>query len=130
MQVPAHTAAHSGARPSYGIFHGEFALWDTGLSLLTCLTPLALITVDPPGHVVNHRGEVSGSVKTDGLETLVIGLHYPLDTAAVRVLRVAVLQTKPLVKNKNTCGNSSKSTADVAKNKGFQASRLKRARKN
>lgn len=63
--------------------------------LPTCLTPLAVMMVDLPGHVVNDRGEVSGSVKTDRLETLVIGLHHPLDTAAVRVLRVAVLQTKP-----------------------------------
>lgn len=62
--------------------------------------------VDLPGHVVDDRGEVSGSVKTDRLETLVIGLHYPLDPAAVRVLRVAVLQTKPLVKKTITLGNS------------------------
>lgn len=60
----------------------------------------AVITEDPPGHVVNDRGEVSGSVKADRLEALVIGLHHPLDAAAVRVLRVAVLQTQPFVRKK------------------------------
>lgn len=41
--------------------------------------------------MVNDGGEVGGPVETHGLETLVIGLHHPLDTAAVRVLWVAVL---------------------------------------
>lgn len=83
--------------------------------LPTCLTPLAVMMVDLPGHVVNDRGEVSGSVKTDRLETLVIGLHHPLDTAAVRVLRVAVLQTKPLVMNKMCLEKAQKSSTAVAK---------------
>lgn len=78
---------------------------------------------DLPGHVVNDRGEVSGSVKTDGLETLVIGLHHPLDAAAVRVLRVAVLQAKPF-EMKKICVEKA---AQPSQNKGFQASRAKRA---
>lgn len=63
-----------------------------------------MITMDLPGDVVNHRGEVSGSVKTHRLETLVIGLHYPLNTAAVWVLWVAVLhtnKTRPFLRKKN-----------------------------
>lgn len=63
---------------------------------------------DLPGHVVNDGGEVGGSVQTHRLETLVIGLHYPLDPAAVGVLRVAVLQTKPLIKKQSALGKSSK----------------------
>lgn len=46
---------------------------------------------DQPGDVVDDGGEVSGSVEAHGLETLVVRLHHPLDAAAVRVLRVAVL---------------------------------------
>lgn len=44
-----------------------------------------------PGYVVNNRGEVGGSVETHGFEALVIGLHHPLDAAAVRILWVPVL---------------------------------------
>lgn len=64
-----------------------------------CL-PRAVIAADLPGHVVNDRGEVSGSVETHGLQTLVIGLHHPLDAAAVRVLGVAVLWQNIFTKEK------------------------------
>lgn len=64
-------------------------------------TSLAVIIVDLPGHVVNNRGEVGGSVQTHRFETLVIGLHHPLDPAAVWVLRITILhkkrKTKPCV---------------------------------
>lgn len=92
---------------------------ETRLCPPACPTPPAVIVVDLPGHVVDDRGEVSGSVKTDRLETLVIGLHYPLDTAAVRVLRVAILQTKSFVKKKKNAQiileMSSESTAAIVK---------------
>lgn len=55
---------------------------------------LDVITVDLPGHVVNNRGEVGGSVKTHRFETLVIGLHHPLNTTAVWVLWIAILCKK------------------------------------
>lgn len=57
----------------------------------TCSTSGAVITVDLPGHVVNNRGEVGGSVETHGFETLVISLHHSLDTTAVRILWITVL---------------------------------------
>lgn len=60
----------------------------------TCSRSLAVITVDLPGHMVNNRGEVGGSVETHRFETLVIGLHYPLDTAAVGVLWITILHKK------------------------------------
>lgn len=53
-----------------------------------------MITVDLPGHVVNNRGEVGGSVQTHRLETLVISLHHPLDAAAVWVLWVSILHRR------------------------------------
>lgn len=56
---------------------------------------------DPPGDVVDDRGEVSGSVEAHGLETLVIRLHHPLDAAAVRVLWVAVLWQETFTKEKD-----------------------------
>lgn len=52
----------------------------------------AVITRDLPGHVVNNRGEVGGSVETHRFEALVIGLHHPLDAVAVWVLRITILQ--------------------------------------
>lgn len=59
-----------------------------------------VIIVDLPGHVVNNRGEVGGSVETHRFETLVIGLHHPLDPAAVRVLWITILH-----KNRKTKDN-------------------------
>lgn len=53
-----------------------------------------MIIVDLPGHMVNNRGEVGGSVETHRFETLVIGVHHPLDAIAVRVLWITVLQKK------------------------------------
>lgn len=52
---------------------------------------LAVIIVDLPGHMVNNRGEVGGSIETHRFETLVIGLHHPLDTTAVWVLWITIL---------------------------------------
>lgn len=69
----------------------------------TCSTSLAVIVVDLPGHMVNNRGEVGGSVKTHRLETLVIGLYHPLDTTAVWVLWVTILH-KNKDKIVNKCG--------------------------
>lgn len=62
---------------------------------------LVVIIVDLPGHMVNNRGEVGGSVETHRFETLVIGLHHSLDTIAVWVLWITILynnrKTKPLL---------------------------------
>jgi len=55
---------------------------------------MAVITVDLPGNVVNNRGEVGGSVEAHRFETLVVSFHYPIDTAAVRVLWITVLHKK------------------------------------
>jgi len=44
--------------------------------------------------MVDDRGEVSGPVELNGLQTLVVGLHYALNTCAVWVLRVPVLQRR------------------------------------
>lgn len=54
----------------------------------------SMIIVDLPGHMVNNRGEVGGSVKTHRFETLVIGFHHPLDTVAVWVLWISILHQK------------------------------------
>ena len=59
-----------------------------------------VIIVDLPGHMVNNRGEVGGSVETHRFETLVIGLHHPLDPTAVRILWITVLR-----KNRKTKDN-------------------------
>lgn len=61
------------------------------MRLPTCSTSLAVIIVDLPGHMVNNRGEVGGSIETHRFETLVIGLHHPLDTTAVWVLWITIL---------------------------------------
>ncbi len=58
----------------------------------------AMITADLPGHVVNNRGEVGGSIETHRFETLVIGFHHPFDATAVRVLWITVLWKKEEIK--------------------------------
>ena len=62
--------------------------------------------VDLPGHVVNNRGEVGGPVEAHGFETLVIGLHHPLDAVAVGVLWIPILhrkqENKAVDKQRNT----------------------------
>lgn len=62
---------------------------------------LAMIIVDLPGHMVNDRGEVGGSIQSHRFETLVIGLHHPLNPAAVWVLWIPILcknrKTNPFV---------------------------------
>lgn len=57
----------------------------------TCFTSLGVFIMDVPGHMVNNRGEVGGSIKTYTLETLVIGLHHTLNTSAVWVLWITIL---------------------------------------
>lgn len=44
-----------------------------------------------PGHVINDRREIGGSVELHRLQALVVSFQNPLDTVAVRVVDVAVL---------------------------------------
>jgi hypothetical protein len=46
---------------------------------------------DLPGHVVNDRGEMCGSIESNRLEALVVSLHHPLYPTAVRILGVPIL---------------------------------------
>lgn len=62
-------------------------------------TSLDVIIVDLPGHMVDNRGEVGGSVEAHGFETLVIGLHHALDSIAVWVLWITILHK---TRNTNT----------------------------
>ena len=46
---------------------------------------------DLPGYVVDHRGEMGGSVETYRLQALIVGLHYPLNPTTVGVQGVSIL---------------------------------------